>query len=75
MPEWRLRLLPLPPSEDKPGNLTQLSGRLLERDAVRRTGHAEESCDERVSVLADLERFDDHVGGGEGEARGCGRRR
>ena len=37
MPEWRLRLLPLPPSEDKPGNLTQLSGRLLERGALRRT--------------------------------------
>ena len=36
MPEWRLRLLPLPP-EDTPGNLTQLSGRLLERGALRRT--------------------------------------
>ena len=37
MPGWRLRLLlPLPP-EDKPSNLTQLSGRLLERGALRRT--------------------------------------
>ena len=33
---WRLRLLPLPP-EDKSSNLTQLSGRLLERGALRRT--------------------------------------
>ena len=36
MSRWRLRLLPLPP-EDKPSNLTQLSGRLLERGALRRT--------------------------------------
>jgi len=35
-PRSRLRLLPLPP-EDKPSNLTQLSGRLLERGALRRT--------------------------------------